>query len=1428
MTSWATVRKWAILAGAVALVPFATTLEATSAAGAAAAPSGTVSPAVRSIQAAAQLPRGASSLGPVAPTDTVSGEVVLRPRDNGAVQAFISEVSNRTSPEYHHYLASGAFASRFGPLPSTISAVESQLQAEGLQVTGAASDGMFIGFTGPASKVESAFHTGLSRFRLSDGTTGQATTSSVELPTSISGAVSAVVGLNNLVKAQPGAVRHGSAADGAGRPSAAKGAITPVAGAPAACANATAAATTFGGLSDDQIANAYGAFGLYLAHDTAGGQHIAVYELEPFLPSDLQTFDTCYFGGAAATQMGSRLKVIPVDGGQPAGPGSGESILDVEDVSAMAPGANVDVYEAPNNSLGVIEEYASIINNDVDQVVTTSWGLCETAIQQGEPGQQQAENLLFEQAAAQGQSVFAAAGDVGSDDCNAFRTSQPVSPVLSVDDPGSQRYVVSVGGTTIDAATRPPSEHVWNDGADWGAAGGGISESWAMPTWQLEAKVPGVKNSDTIGAAEAVEAADSGNPNFAFCQSAAPGGLSETACREVPDVSAQADEFTGAVTIYSSLFGSGGAGWITIGGTSSATPIWAALLALINASNTSAACTVPGRGVGFVSPLLYSVASDPTEYHQSFNDITQGNNDPYGFSDLYPATQGFDMASGLGSPELTSPPTSTNQMPGPGLAFNLCHAAVSTSRPVVGGLSPGVVPSGGGVTVTISGSGYAPGGVPDVADVQIGSYQLPAGAFTVQDDATITATVPASSLLRPPADPTDGAGGYQVVVTLQTGESSLPGPASLLEYVDQTSGNTVPAVTGIRSYAGSGGTSVDIFGTGFGGSSSPNPPPNPPAQAVTFGGAAATSFVVVSDSEIQAVVPALGSGTTCAQDGSFFNTGETAANDICQVHVVVTNVNGPSSESTILPLYEGALSADANGVMPAPPGEEIAPQPDEFDYLPAPTITSISTSGGPASLASEFGGSTITINGTGFNLVGLDFVAFGDPGLESSEDFDWLSVTGTQIVLFAPGTPALTSGPTNVPVSVTTAAGRSAALFAQYAGLPTVTGVVATSGPTAVKTTAQGLPGGPDTGGTSIAVSGADFSQAIGVIFVDTLTPFSIGTQFRFSVANDEALDTQTVPQNPATVDVEVCTVTACSFSPPADEFILFPPGSPDATSAAPASGPATGGTAVVISGANLGCVAGVSFGSQSAKSFANPLTPLSNPPGLLDCGQTSAVDAVAPPLPAGTALPRTVPVTVTTDESVLAGDSPVTAATFTYEPVHPVLTADQPPRTGTAGVAYGPYTFKASGDPAPTFSVTSGVLPPGLALNRTTGVLSGKPTKLGIYTFRVTAANGAAPAAVSPSIAITIRAAPVFTADTPPAFDRAGVATSYTFKATGLPAPTFSVSAGALPPGLTLNRSTGLLAGHPARKGIFAYRVTANNGVAPRALTPIRIVIVR
>jgi hypothetical protein len=167
---------------------------------------------------------------------------------------------------------------------------------------------------------------------------------------------------------------------------------------------------------------------------------------------------------------------------------------------------------------------------------------------------------------------------------------------------------------------------------------------------------------------------------------------------------------------------------------------------------------------------------------------------------------------------------------------------------------------------------------------------------------------------------------------------------------------------------------------------------------------------------------------------------------------------------------------------------------------------------------------------------------------------------------------------------------------------------------------------------------------------------------------------------------------------------------------------------------------------------------------------------------------------------------SPVTATA----PL-PVITAASPPSSGTVGTAYGPYTFTASGSPAPTWSVASGALPAGVTLS-SAGVLSGTPTTGGSSTFTVQATNTAG-SATSGSITITVTAtAPVITAASPPSSGTVGAAYGpYTFTASGSPAPTWSVASGALPAGVTLS-SAGVLSGTPTTGGSSTFTVQATN----------------
>jgi hypothetical protein len=1159
----------------------------------------TAPPALEHVQSAPRIPAGARPAGAVPASARISGTVVLRPRDNAALLRFIAAVTAKNSPLFHQYLPAGAFASRFGPAASTIDAVRGQLRADGLTVSGVSSDGLLVSFSGTARRVEATFRTGLERYRLGNGKTGQATTSAVSVPRSIASSVTAVLGLNALVQLRPVGLERAPAADrGKIRPAATASFGHP-AGSPDACPAAKAAALSSGGLTDDQIAHAYGAFGLYGSDDTGAGQHIALYELEPFARSDIRIFDTCYFGQATAAAMMKRLHVIPLEGGQPAGSGSGEALLDVEDLSGIAPGATINVYEAPSyGENGVdydpVDNYAAIIDSGQDQIISTSWGLCEQAIQAGQPGLQQAENLLFEQAAAQGMSVFAASGDNGSDDCNTSETSTPVAGQnpLSVDDPGSQPYVVSVGGLSIDSASEPPAEHVWNDGSTDGGGGGGISQSWTMPGWQRTATVPGIAlpGSATYAAAGQVEQ-EFGYP-ASFCQSAVAGATSSTPCRLVPDVSSQADEFTGAITVYQAAFG----GWQTTGGTSSATPIWAAALALVNASPTCRSQAATRSGVGFVSPLLYAAASSPAEYKTAFTDVTAGSNDIYGLDNgkVFGATRGYDLASGLGSPELTGSGGTA------GLAYDLCSLASQPARPVVTALTPAGGSTSGRQRVVITGTGFTADGQPDVASIEVGTAQLLPGQFTVRSGTTIDATMPPASAVRPPSAPApqDGAGPAEVIVTIRDDVSSAAGPGALFEYVDTNGAGVVPSVTGVVATSGSESAPapVTILGSGFTG-----------ATSVTFGGVAAAGFTVNSANRITATPPAYSAGTACAPlPGTGAYAGEDATNDVCQVQVQVTNSDGTSAAGRIRPPAEGAVDVNSLGVLVPPAGCncETMQAPTEYDYVPAPAVTSISTSAGAASLASEDGGTVVTVRGRGFDPLGIDWADFGNPDSGNSMDTSYVFLTGTEMQIVAPGQPE-TTGVYRIPFSITTPGGQSAPVSARYAGIPKVTSVVNTADRRNLNSTY----GAPATGGTPVRVTGRGFAgQLIGPVeFNGVGTAYSSGTQYTFTVHGSTSLTTQTVAQNPALVSVQLCTVTGCSPGRPGSHLYVYPPGNPKVTSVSPRSGPAKGGTKVTIRGQNLGCTLQVYFGTARARSFAQI-------PTFLSCGSTVALKATSPP----------------------------------------------------------------------------------------------------------------------------------------------------------------------------------------------------------------------
>ena len=600
------------------------------------------SPAAAAVRvgSAPAVPADAHTVGVPAASTPMRVTVTLQSRDPAGLAAFASEVSTPGSPLYRDYITPAEFAQRFGATPGAVQAVESSLQAHGLVPGRVSANSLSIPVTATAAALSQAFSTSFARVALPSGTTAIVNQQAPSLDSGIAPDVQAVIGLNTLSTAKPLLVHpHAAAAPAAqARPHVVTGGPQP------SCSGATSTASNEGGYTADQIASAYGYSGLYQSGDEGAGQTVAILELESYDPNDITAFERCY------TQNGRPINPlianVSVDGGDGSGPGSGEAALDIENVIGLAPQARIAVYEGPNSGTGPYDTMNAIVSQHLAQVVTTSWGQCEPA--QGS-NQATAENTLFQEAAAQGMSVLSASGDDGSEDCDGTLGAGASQTALEVDDPASQPYVTGVGGTSLSTNLSTGArvgETVWNDGPTTGASGGGVSSMWPMPGYQTQApSFLHVINANSSGSA---------------CK--APSGD----CREVPDVSANGDPDTGYVIYWN---GSGAAGpldptgWQVVGGTSAAAPAWAALIALTNASGRCA-----GTPIGFANPALYNAAG--TAYSSDFNDVTSGDNDMTGSNGgLFPAGPGYDMATGLGSPNAAA------------LAQTLCTDAITLTNP---------------------------------------------------------------------------------------------------------------------------------------------------------------------------------------------------------------------------------------------------------------------------------------------------------------------------------------------------------------------------------------------------------------------------------------------------------------------------------------------------------------------------------------------------------------------------------------------------------------------------------------------------------------------------------------------------------------------------------------------------------------------------
>jgi kumamolisin len=422
-------------------------------------------------------------------TDAVTGDfssprmtvdVVLRPRNESELSDLLASVYDLNSKNYQHWLGKGEFYSRFAPSNAQITAITDYLRESGLDVEKSSSP-FLLRVSGRSSIVETTFRTTLRSYRNRTGVNYYSNASEIQLPTSLASGVLGVVGLSNTVRLQSMAVRAQKHTK-PGTPSCETPYVTT-----AQLYNAVDNGVGFpygygggpgcSGLTPSQDNSIYGApeGG---PKSKGAGVNLAVFELSAYQQSDINTWAEYFYGA----KYKAPLEDINVDGGPlnpvcPAGDecppqyngysGDVEVDADIEMQLAVAPNAkHILVYEAPNDFTGQTEldEYTKIAQDDIADVVSSSWALCEN---DAGAALAQAENLIFEQMALQGQSMFGAEGDSGAFSC--IRSDG--TTIANVLDPPAQPLVTSVGGTSFesfnpDADTDPnyPTgvETVWN------------------------------------------------------------------------------------------------------------------------------------------------------------------------------------------------------------------------------------------------------------------------------------------------------------------------------------------------------------------------------------------------------------------------------------------------------------------------------------------------------------------------------------------------------------------------------------------------------------------------------------------------------------------------------------------------------------------------------------------------------------------------------------------------------------------------------------------------------------------------------------------------------------------------------------------------------------------------------------------------------
>jgi kumamolisin len=532
------------------------------------------------------------------PQQRLALSIGLHPQNQATLNRALQGILLSKNGVVRQFIAGEQYIKQFSPTESSYNKLQNFLKHGGLTVTHTYAHRLLLDVTGSIAQIEQILHIKINIYTDADGHTYYANSEAPTLPAWLAQQVFSINGLNNATHwyhesyhTQSNAGKTNSQGN-------------------------TCPSTTEGGLRPDQFASAYHVNNLYQAHDQGEGQEIALFELSTVQTSDLHAYTTCF----AQSHSANHTTIQIINTGSLASGGEGET--DAELVLGAAPQLNtLKIYEAANDDSSYLAAWAQIIQ-DAPAIVASNWSQCEINITPQVVAQ---ENIFFQLAALQGQTILAATGTPGNTACPGDSTYTPIS--TGIVDPAAQPYVTAVGGTSLGLNNK---EATW----DVNTVGGGISRYWTLPDWQHIVGVP-----DPVYS--------SANPCAPFTDN------NGTYCREIPDVALNADPANGYWTYCTTTTAGCDANkpWAVTGGTSAATALWAVVAALTNELYVKKGSLGGADStIGFLNPLLYQIADDPVKYASSFQHVVL-EPDYIGqhSKPQYPATIGYNMAAGLGS-----------------------------------------------------------------------------------------------------------------------------------------------------------------------------------------------------------------------------------------------------------------------------------------------------------------------------------------------------------------------------------------------------------------------------------------------------------------------------------------------------------------------------------------------------------------------------------------------------------------------------------------------------------------------------------------------------------------------------------------------------------------------------------------------------------